>query len=232
MTIMLYVNNVIKSANFWESLGFEEVMRQDLGNGYETVLLMYTNTGAALQLYDIDFIRKAQPMLVDRKPVLLFSADYIDELFEKAQVISHNVSEIIPYGEQYAFTFADPDDNIFTLIGELVDRPATDEDLVKFDENVKMLTPLRFDQIDALNQPSYIFFGRRTCSWSRRLAREFPELTTSIYWVDTEGTDRTHPVRQKYTIETVPTVIKRASNGSYVKFDKNKQSIAQFVGEA
>lgn len=231
MTVMFYVNNVEKSANFWKMLGFEEAFRQDLGSGHETVLLKYADTGAALQLYDIDFIRKNQPELVNRKPVLLFSTEYIDEIYKKAQMTQLNVSEIVSYGDQQAFTFTDPDNNLFTVIGEQVEVPATEKDLTEFDENIKNLIPLSFEAIELLKVPAYIFFGRKTCPWTRRVAKEFSDLTMPVYWVDTEGTDSTHFIRQKYNVETVPTLIKRASSGGYVKFDKKKQTVIQFLGK-
>jgi hypothetical protein len=36
----------------------------------------------------------------------------------------------------------------------------------------------------------------------------------------------------KYGVKTVPTFIKRASNGMFVKYDKEKKTLAHFVGEA
>lgn len=232
MTIMLYVNDVESSSTFWQRLGFEEALRQDLGEGHITVLLMYGEMGAAIQLYDLEYIRATQPELADRKPVVIFSAEVIDDLYEHAKSASSQVSEIAPYGDQSFFTVADPDGNVYTVMGEHVDEPATDEDIEAFNKNISGLTELGFDDIEDLTEPGYIFFGRATCPWSRRMAKQFPQFKTPMYFVDTEGTAAELPARQKYGVKTVPTVIKRASNGMYVKFDnEGKQSLAAFLGE-
>lgn len=229
MTVMLYVENVAASSRFWQQIDFKEVFRQDLGDGHETVLLMYNETGAGIQLYDTEFIRQSQPELLDSKPNLLFSADYIDDIYTKLAAIDARFSEIAPYGDQHYFTFLDPDNNRFTMIGELVDRPATAEDLAEFDRNMHNLLPLTFEELENMTRPNFIFFGRKTCPWCRRMARNFSKLKVRMYWVDTEGTDADHPVRQRYNVRTVPTLIKRASNGMYVTFDEKKQSFSNFI---
>jgi len=231
LTIMLYVTDVEASATFWKALGFENVMQQDLGSGYETVLLMYSDMGAAIQLYDIEYIRATQPELADRKPVLLFSADTIDRLYQNAKSASAQVSNLQPYGDQYAFTLADPDGNVFTILGDLVDKPATEEELLEFDTDIEKLMPMSFDAVDALAKPAYIFFGSKDDAWSRRIAREFPQLRSTIYWVNTDGTDANQPMRKKYGVSTVPTLIKRASSGQYVRYEPTKESVTAFTGE-
>ncbi|MDR0297665.1 MAG: hypothetical protein LBI11_03320 [Streptococcaceae bacterium] len=230
MTIMLYVKNVDASSKFWQALGFEEAMREDLG-GTETSLLMYGETGAALQLYDIDFIRQTQPDQAEKKPVLLFSASVIDELYEKAKAVAPEVSDLMPYGDQYVFVFADLDGNQFTLMGEKVDVPDTPENMAAFDDHVAGLFPLKFEDVESLLEPAVIFFGRRTCPWSRHMAQQFPELKTPLYFVNTEGSDAAHPIREKYGVKTVPTLIKRASNGMYVKYNAQKMTLKQFLHE-
>ncbi|MDR2976267.1 MAG: thiol-disulfide isomerase [Streptococcaceae bacterium] len=232
MTVMLYVEEVAVSSKFWQNLGFEEVLNQNIGEGHETVLLMYAESGAAIQLYDKEFIRQTQPELLNSNPILLFSADYIDDIYSNLVACDAQVSEIEPYGDQHYFTFLDPDDNRFTLIGDLVDKPATAEDLEEFDRNMHNLLPLSFEDLENMSRPNYIFFGRKTCPWCRRMAKDFKKLDVRMYWVDTEGTDAENPVRRRYNVKEVPTLIKRASNGMFVTFDGKKQSLSRFLGAA
>ncbi|MDR0299219.1 MAG: VOC family protein [Streptococcaceae bacterium] len=229
LTVMLYVEDVAKSAEFWLKLGLNEVLRQDLGEGHLTILLMLGHSGMGVQLYDKDFIRQTEPELVDTKPAMLFSADYIDDIYTALKDGGYQVSDIEPYGEDSYFTFIDPDGNKFTMFGEQVGREATEEDLKEFDRNIRNLIKIDFLELEKMSRPNYIFFGRRTCPWTRYMARKFPELKVPMYWVNTEGTDAEHPSRRKYNVKTVPTLIKRASNGMFVKFNPKTDSFENFV---
>jgi hypothetical protein len=233
MTVISCVKNVAVSSEFWQKLGFRVALRQKLGAGHETVLMMYTETGGTIQLYDKAFIQQTQPELLQSRPFILFSADYIDDIYANLKAAKAKVSVIAPQGEQSYFTFLDPDNNRYTMIGEWVEKPLSDEKLTveldNFDRTMRHLLPLTFEELENMTRPNFIFFGRRTCPWSRYMAKNFEDLKVRMYWVDTEGSDASHPVRLKYGIKTVPVLMKRASNGMYVKFDKRRGSVDEFL---
>ncbi|MFV0555646.1 MAG: VOC family protein [Lactovum sp.] len=230
LTVILYVDDVAASSIFWEQLGGEEFLRQDLGNGHTMVYLTFQEIGAGVQLYSKDFIRLTQPELLMSKPSFVFSADFIDDIYQNLKTKGYTVTEPNAYGEKYFFTFTDLDKNTFTIFGDYMDHPATEDELAEFDRNIRNLIPINFVSLEELSRPSYVFFGRKTCPWTRQMAKNFPGLKVPMYFVDTEGTDAIHPSRRKYDVKTVPTLIKRASNGMYVKFDKERESFSEFVG--
>jgi len=156
--------------------------------------------------------------------------DYIDDILEALKKSGAEVTEPLPDRGRHRFDFVDLTGARYSIIGELVDIPLTAEAAIAFEVNVSKLIPLEITAIERLTEPAYIFFGRKSCPWSRRLAQQFPRLKTSLYWVDTEGTDASEPVRVKYNVVTVPTVIKRELDGSFVKFD-GKSLLAAFIGE-
>ncbi|GAA3263147.1 hypothetical protein LMG8520_1138 [Lactococcus lactis subsp. lactis] len=53
-----------------------------------------------------------------------------------------------------------------------------------------------------------------------------------IYYVDTENTDlnpELQAIRKAHEVETVPTFMKRSADGTFIKFDKKKESFSEFI---
>ncbi|MCL2676908.1 MAG: hypothetical protein FWE43_04785 [Streptococcaceae bacterium] len=98
--------------------------------------------------------------------------------------------------------------------------------------NVKLIEPR---DIANLEDDTYIFFGRATCPYCRKFVKEIPSIEQDIFYIDTENTDlniELQAVRDQFDVKTVPTFIKRKSDGSYNKLNRDiRQSIAEFIEE-
>ncbi len=70
----------------------------------------------------------------------------------------------------------------------------------------------------------FLFVGRSTCEWCRRLAPSVQEVFTKknieVFYIDSSETDidsRLNDFRIRYHIDTVPSILFFANNGSYSK---------------
>lgn len=158
--------------------------------------------------------------------------DYIDELRDKVVELGLEVSEIVPTVEgKHLFSFVAPEGNWVIVIGEWVEVPYSGELRSEFFENMKSVKVIAPSQVVSLPAGSLVLFGRVTCPWTRRLARQLPEIDAQIYYVNTEDTDispELQVVRARYEAPTVPTLIKKEENG-FLKFNKNKGKLSDFI---
>ena len=80
---------------------------------------------------------------------------------------------------------------------------------------------------------TYVLFGRVTCPWTRRFARQLPQFSDkTIYYIDTENTDldpELAAIRKAYGVITVPAFFKRGTDGNFVKFDSSQETLEDFM---
>lgn len=201
--ITLNVNSLENAEIFWKELGLEDEV-------------------ALNETYD------------PNPETLAISVETIDEIHDKIIELGLPVSPITPAVDgRFMFSFIAPEDNTFIVIGEWVERPYTGEMRTEFFENVKGLIPLAPERLSELTEGQFVLFGRVTCPWTRRFVKALPDYADKmIYYVDTENTDlnpELQAIRRAHEVETVPTFMKRSTDGTFVKFDKKKESLSEFI---
>ncbi|MDU7039308.1 MAG: thiol-disulfide isomerase, partial [Lactococcus lactis] len=113
--------------------------------------------------------------------------------------------------------------------------PYTGEMRTEFFENIKDVLPLAPVRLSELTEGQFVLFGRVTCPWTRRFAKQLPGYADkTIYYVDTENTDldnELQAIRKAHEINTVPTFMKRGADGTFVKFDEKIESLSDFISQ-
>ncbi|MFC4653308.1 thiol-disulfide isomerase [Lactococcus nasutitermitis] len=165
---------------------------------------------------------------------LAVSVEYIDEIHDKLIELDIPTSPITATADgNFMFSFLEPEGNTIIIIGEWVEEPYAAEKRAEFFDNMKNVEILPLTELSNLTETTFILFGRVTCPWTRRFARQLPTVvTTKIAYIDTEDTDinpQLQSIREQYNVPTVPTFIKRFSDGSFEKFDKKVQRLTDFV---
>ncbi len=164
---------------------------------------------------------------------LALAVDYIDEIHDKVIELELPASPIVSGVEgKSMFSFIAPEGNTFIVIGEWVEAPYTNEKRNAYFDNIKRLVPLAPENLTSLSEEAIIYFGRVTCPWCRRLSRQIAKIDRQIYYINTEDTDinlQLKAIREQYDAPTVPTVIKRFADGTFVKFDGKTQTLDEFV---
>lgn len=115
--VMLYVTDVDREAKFWQSVGFVERDRQDMG-ATEMVQMAPSEDGAfAFNIFDLMFIKENSPEVADNVPSVMLHSDDIETLYEKMQSLGIETGELVEMGLQKVFNFANPDGLYFGVSG-------------------------------------------------------------------------------------------------------------------
>lgn len=115
--VMLYVTDVEREAKFWQSVGFVERDRQDMGTT-EMVQMAPSEDGAfAFNIFDLAFIKENSPEVADNVPSVMLYSDDIETLYEKMQSLGIETGELVEMGLQKVFNFANPDGLYFGVSG-------------------------------------------------------------------------------------------------------------------
>ena len=115
--VMLYVTDVDREAKFWQSVGFVERDRQDMGTT-EMVQMAPSEDGAfAFNIFDLTFIKENSPEVADNVPSVMLHSDDIETLYEKMQSLGIETGELVELGLQKVFNFANPDGLYFGVSG-------------------------------------------------------------------------------------------------------------------
>lgn len=116
---MLYVDDVEANSQFWQSIGFTEIERQEIDNTLVVEVGMTEDSSAHIVLYDRKFIEEHSPEVGMNSPSLMFSSKNIFSLYKKMQENNNVLGELIQLSEtDYVFNFADPDGNYFAVSGQ------------------------------------------------------------------------------------------------------------------
>lgn len=203
--ITLNVNSLENAEIFWKELGLEEEI-------------------ALNETYD------------SAPETLAISVETIDEIHDKIIELGLQLSPITKSADgRYLFSFIAPEGNTIIIIGEWVERPYTGEMRTEFFENIKDVLPLAPVRLSELTEGQFVLFGRVTCPWTRRFAKQLPGYADkTIYYVDTENTDldnELQAIRKAHEINTVPTFMKRGADGTFVKFDEKIESLSDFISQ-
>lgn len=116
--IMLYVNNVEESSQFWQTFGFVEKEREEVDGTLVVEIAPSESAEAIIVLYDLVFIQKHSPEVAGNTPSLMFASDDIIGLYKKMQEAGVTVGEMVQLPTGLVFNFADNDDNYFAVMGQ------------------------------------------------------------------------------------------------------------------
>lgn len=116
--IMLYVNNVEESSQFWQKIGFVEVEREAVDGTLVVEIAPTATSETHLVLYELAFIQQHSPEVAGNMPSLMFHSDDIFGLYKKIQAAGVQVGEIVQLPSGLVFNFADNDENYFAVSGQ------------------------------------------------------------------------------------------------------------------
>jgi len=118
LNVMLYVNDVEKSAAFWQSIGFAQVSKQEMEGTIVVEISSTPTSHVRFTLYAKEFIRKMSPEVdCDSVPSILFEVNQIDKLHERMTELNLTVGQVQDMGGIKVFNFADIDGNYFAVSG-------------------------------------------------------------------------------------------------------------------
>ncbi|MDR0297532.1 MAG: hypothetical protein LBI11_02650 [Streptococcaceae bacterium] len=231
MTLMLYVKNVRRAMNFWTAIGFDELATIPLENSMSVLLSGYDFGNVSIQLYEIDYIERTNPGIQTINANILFSTDDIDKAYEEISKETKRVSEIMPLGEDYTFSFFDLDGNQFAVSGQRLTHGLTDEMIGGYFNALKNAQLISARDLDFLPESSLVFFGKVTDLDSRELAAELSAV--KLYYVDMENLKLSPDLQlicRRYEITGAPVLLKRWSD-RVEKFDKEKEPLEKFISK-
>lgn len=93
--IMLYVNNVEESSQFWQTFGFVEKEREEVDGTLVVEIAPSESAETIIVLYDLAFIQKHSPEVAGNTPSLMFASDDIIGLYKKMQEAGVTVGEMV-----------------------------------------------------------------------------------------------------------------------------------------
>ena len=117
--IMLYVNDVNQSSDFWQSIGFVERERDAVDGTVVVEIAPSESSSTTIVLYELAFIQKHSPEVAGNTPSLMFFSEDITGLYKKMKETGVTVGELVQLpGGELVFNFADNDGNYFAVSGE------------------------------------------------------------------------------------------------------------------
>lgn len=115
--IMLYVDNVAESADFWQKIGFAEIERDEVDGTLVVEVAPTATAGTHLVLYDRNFIEQHSPEVATNQPSLMLESAEIETLYKHMKDSGVRVGEMIQLPTGLVFNFIDNDGNYFAVSG-------------------------------------------------------------------------------------------------------------------
>lgn len=113
--IMLYVDDVAAAADFWESLGFVILERQEADGTMMVEIGASAEAEAHFVLYDRQFVINNSPEVNIAPPSVMFYATDVEGLYRKLLALNVTLGDLMMLGERMIFNFADNDGNYFAV---------------------------------------------------------------------------------------------------------------------
>lgn len=114
--LMLYVNDLDQSANFWtEKIGFTQLAEHNEGGMRWINIAPTSTTETQFVLHDKKQIAAMHPEVPLATPALLFYTKDIQKLHEDLFNKGLPVGDIVEMGGSLTFNFPDPDGNYFAV---------------------------------------------------------------------------------------------------------------------
>ena len=117
LQVMIYVDDVQKSVDFWQSLEFVVIDRQELDGTLVVEIAPSEKAQTHFVLYDRKFIEKHSPEVATNAASIMFQSNQIVDLYKKILSLNVEAGELIQMEEQMVFNFADPDGNYYAVSG-------------------------------------------------------------------------------------------------------------------
>lgn len=117
LQVMIYVDDVQKSVDFWQSLEFVVINRQELDGTLVVEIAPSEKAQTHFVLYDRKFIEKHSPEVATNAASIMFQSNQIVDLYKKILSLNVEAGELIQMEEQMVFNFADPDGNYYAVSG-------------------------------------------------------------------------------------------------------------------
>lgn len=117
--VMLYVDNVEESVQFWKTLDFKVVGENELPEGFKSFEVKPENGETSFVIFDKEFIKKYSPMVSLETPSLMFNTDDIDALYNSFKEKNVTVGELAEMSGMRVFNFADKEDNYFAVMQQM-----------------------------------------------------------------------------------------------------------------
>lgn len=117
LQVMIYVDDVQKSVDFWQSLEFVVIDRQELDGTLVVEIAPSEKAQTHFVLYDRKFIEKHSPEVGTNAASIMFQSNQIVDLYKKILSLNVEAGELIQMEEQMVFNFADPDGNYYAVSG-------------------------------------------------------------------------------------------------------------------
>ncbi len=117
MQLVIYVEDVEKSADFWKKIGFIEIDRQKMEETQVIEIATSPSADCHFVLYDRSYFEKYAPESITATPAILFSSDDVVSLYKKLSQLQVTMGELIQTEEQLVFNFVDNDGNFFAVSG-------------------------------------------------------------------------------------------------------------------
>lgn len=118
LQVMIYVDDVQKSVDFWQSLEFVVIDRQELDGTLVVEIAPSEKAQTHFVLYDRKFIEKHSPEVATNAASIMFQSNQIVDLYKKILSLNVEAGELIQMEEQMVFNFADPDGNYYAVSGK------------------------------------------------------------------------------------------------------------------
>lgn len=116
--IMLYVNNVEKSSEFWQKIGFVEKEREYIDGTLVVEIAPNEDAQTIIVLYELSFIQQHSAEVVGNTPSLMFHSDDIFSLYKKIKEEGVQVGDLLQLPSGLIFNFTDNDGNYFAVSGK------------------------------------------------------------------------------------------------------------------
>ncbi|WP_321386488.1 VOC family protein [uncultured Enterococcus sp.] len=117
--IMLYVNDVNESSNFWQGIGFIEKERAAVDGTIVVEIAPSETSSTRIVLYELAFIQQHSPEVAGNTPSLMFFSEDITGLYKGMKEKNVTLGELVQLpGGELVFNFADNDGNYFAVSGQ------------------------------------------------------------------------------------------------------------------
>lgn len=115
---VLYVSDVKKSANFWQSLGFKILTIEEMDGSLVAEITPSNGSPLTFSLYDRQFVEEHAQQVNTNAPQIMFFANNVVQLYQKMQKNQVEVGQLMQLDERrYIFNFVDLEGNFFAVTG-------------------------------------------------------------------------------------------------------------------
>nr|WP_248629516.1 VOC family protein [Enterococcus cecorum] len=116
--LVLYVTDVKKAADFWQSIGFEVLSIEEMDGSLVAEISPCSNSALTFSLYDRQFVEEHAQQVNTNAPQIMFFAQEIVQLYQKMQEQQIEVGQLMQLEEdRFIFNFVDLEGNYFAVTG-------------------------------------------------------------------------------------------------------------------